>query len=98
MILQLNPPLPLYSIPHQEECYAHLVLEYGIEDYVYFVVALEKTGEMWVLSNTQVRASKNFTAGRPIINKEQYSAYLKHGSPTIVPLKEQLTEKEDIKT
>lgn len=85
MILQLNPPLPLYSIPHQEECYAYLVLEYGVEDYTYFLIALEKTGEIWVLPNTQVRASKNFTAGRPTINKEAYSAYLKHGSPEIVP-------------
>lgn len=92
MILQLSPPIPLFSIPHQEECYAHLVLEYGIEDYVYFVVALEKTGEIWVLPSSKLRASKNFTAGRPQINKEAYSVYIKHGSPDINPLKQQPTE------
>lgn len=86
MILQLNPPLPLFSIPHQEEGYAHFLLEYGIENYFYFIVALEKTGELWILSNRDVRATKNFTAERPSINKDGYSAYLKHGDSQIYPL------------
>lgn len=86
MILQLDNPLPLFSVPHQEECYAYFLLEYGIENCFYFIVALEKTGELWILSNRDVRATKNFTAERPNINKESYSAYLKHGDSTIYPL------------
>jgi len=86
MILQLSPPLPLWSVDHQEECYAFIALDYGIEDFMYFVVALEKTGEIWVIPSSKLRASKNFTAGRPSLNKEPYSAYLQHGSPEIKPL------------
>lgn len=86
MILQLTPPIPFYSVPHQEECYAFLVLEYGLEDFVYFLVALAKTGELWLLPSRDLRASKSFTADRPHINKEAYSVYLKHGSPDITPL------------
>lgn len=86
MIIQLTPPLPFYSVPHQEECYAFIALDYGIEDYMYFLVALEKTGELWVIPSRELRASKSFTAGRPEINKGDYSAYLKHGSPEIKPL------------
>jgi hypothetical protein len=85
MILQIDPPFPVFSVPHQEEGYAHFLLEYGIESYFYFVVALEKTGELWILSNREVRATKNFNAERPSINTQPYSVYLKHGSPIITP-------------
>lgn len=96
MIIQLAPPIPLYSVEHQEECYAFLALEYGIEDYVYFVVSMEKTGEIWVIPSSKLRASKNFTAGRPEINKGSYSAYLKHGSPNITPFTPDKQNDQDI--
>lgn len=89
MIIQLSPPLPLYSVPHQEECYAYLMMEYGQEDYMYFLVALEKTGEIWVLPHKDLRASKNFTLDRPKINKEVFSQYLKRGDSTIHPINNQ---------
>lgn len=85
MILQLIPEVPLYSIDHQEECYAFLVIEYGVEDYLYFAVSMQKTGEIWVIPSSKLRAAKSFTAGRPEINKEEESIYLKHGSPIITP-------------
>ncbi len=76
MILQLNPPLPLFSIPHQEEGYAYFVIEYTQENYLYFVVALDSTGEIWTLDNTQVRFCKNYTLQRDQINKNPLSQYL----------------------
>lgn len=86
MILQLTPPIPLFSVKHQEECYAYMVFEYGLEEYIYFLVGMEKTGEIWVLPSKDLRMTKSFTAGRPEINKDIYSAYLKHGSSLITPL------------
>lgn len=79
--------MPLYSIPHQEECYAFVLLDYGLEDYVYFLIALEKTGELWVLPSKDLRASKSITAGRPQINKEAISSYLQRGDPNVHPYK-----------
>lgn len=85
MILQLNPAIPVFSVPHQEEGWAHVIFEYGQEDYVYFLVALDGSGEIWVLPNTDLRFTKNFTQHRASINKEASSEYLKKGSNHIQP-------------
>lgn len=85
MILQLDPPIPIFSVPHQEEGWAHLVFEYTQEDYIYFLIALDSTGEIWVLPNTDLRFTKNLTQHRPSINKEAISEYLKKGSNQIQP-------------
>lgn len=85
MILQLDPPLPIFSVPHQEEGWAYALLEYGMEDYVYLLFALDSTGEIWVLPNTDVRVTTNHTLHRGSINKEIFSQYLKRGAKGIQP-------------
>lgn len=85
MILQLNPPIPIFSVPHQEEGWAYLVMEYSQEDYLYFLFSLDSTGELWVLPNTDLRVTKNFTQHRASINKEAFSEYLKMGARGIQP-------------
>jgi len=61
-ILQLDPPLPL-STP-KGDGWAWLVIDYGIEHDLLWVVAIDETGEMWAFKNPEVRALKNITLGR----------------------------------
>lgn len=62
MITQLNPALPLIS--PKGKCLAHLVIDYGIESYLYFVCFQDDTGECWVWSNKEVKAQENMSYGR----------------------------------
>ena len=67
MILQLNPPIWL-STPRGEGL-AQLVIDYGLESDLLWVVALSESGQMWCFPNWDVRALKNESAGR--INVEE---------------------------
>jgi len=88
MILRLDPPIPFFCVPLQEECQAHILLEYGLETFVYFIVVMDKTGEVWLFPNRDLRGTKNFTLDRPSINKEPFSQYFKKGSSDLHPLEE----------
>jgi len=46
------------------EGFAHLMLDYGLESDLYWVVLITDTGEIWTYANRYVRASKNITLGR----------------------------------
>lgn len=64
MILQLNPPIPVY-IPERSECgLAHALIDYSCEHHLKWVVAMDKDGQFWTFDNTKVRAQKNYTMGR----------------------------------
>lgn len=65
-ILQLNPAIPLNT--PKGEGIAHMLIDYGIEDNLYWVVFIHSTGECWTFSNTEIRACKNFTLGRLVDN------------------------------
>lgn len=66
MILQLNPPMHFW-IPHMNDYgLAHFLIDYSMEEHLYWVCAMEKTGEIWTLDNTKVRADTNQTIGRVI--------------------------------
>jgi hypothetical protein len=62
MILQLNPPLPV--ITPKGLGIAHMVIDYGPEHNLYWVVFLDTTGECWTYSNPDIRAQKNITLKR----------------------------------
>jgi len=62
MILQLNPPLPV-STPRGDGL-AHLVIDYGAEHNLLWVVFLDETGECWTYSNPYIRGQQNITMGR----------------------------------
>lgn len=68
MMIQLNPPLPLNT--PKGEGLAHFLIDYGIEDNLYWVVFITETGECWTYANPKVRAVKNITLGRLLNNKE----------------------------
>lgn len=62
MIKQLNPGIPLHT-PKGEGMALFLIHE-SMEHNLYWVVAQNETGEIWVWDNTKVRADKNITLGR----------------------------------
>lgn len=61
-MIQLNPPIPLNT--PKGEGFAHLMLDYGPESDLYWVVMITETGEIWTYANRYVRGSKNITLGR----------------------------------
>lgn len=62
MILQLNPPLPLIS--PKGKCLAHFLIDYGIENDIYFVCFQNDTSECWTWSNKFIKIEDNVTYGR----------------------------------
>lgn len=68
MILQLDPPIPL-TCPKGNGL-AHVLIDYGMESNLYWVIFLDKTGECWTIDNRFIRAQNNITMGRNINKKE----------------------------
>ena len=62
MILQLNPPIPVET--PKGPGMAHLVIDYGVEHNLFWVVFIDATGECWTYTNPEIRAQKNVTLGR----------------------------------
>jgi hypothetical protein len=62
MITQLNPPIPVTT--PKGAGFAHLVIDYGPEHNLFWVVFIDATGECWTYSNQDIRAQKNITLGR----------------------------------
>jgi len=62
MIIQLNPAIPL--VTPKGPGMAWFVIDYSEESNIFFVVADDATGEIWIWNNQVVRAQKNITLGR----------------------------------
>jgi hypothetical protein len=62
MMLQLNPTIPMDT--PKGPGYAILVIDYSLEDSLFWVVFLDKSGECWTFRNEEVRAQKNYSLGR----------------------------------
>jgi hypothetical protein len=60
--IQLNPPIPMMT--PKGEGLAWVMIDYGIEYNLIWVVAIDATGEIWSFANPKVRALKNITQGR----------------------------------
>ena len=65
MLLQLNPPIPLLT--PKGPGIAHFVIDYGPESDLHWTVFLDASGECWTFSNRHIRAQKNVTLGRPLV-------------------------------
>jgi hypothetical protein len=61
-LLQLDPSIPV--ITPKGDGYAHILIDYGAEFNLLWVVFLDDSGECWTFDNTQIRAQKNVTMGR----------------------------------
>ena len=62
MLTQLNPSLPMDT--PKGAGYAVAVIDYGLEHSLLWVVALNDTGEIWCVPNSEARMQKNWSAGR----------------------------------
>ena len=61
-ITQLDPPLPLDT--PKGSGIAHLVIDYGPEHDLMWVVFLDADGACWTVPNPEVRMSWNWSLGR----------------------------------
>ena len=61
-ITQLNPPIPLYT--PKGEGLALLVIDYGVDYDLMWVVGLKENNQLWTYSNKDVRLIENETLGR----------------------------------
>jgi hypothetical protein len=62
VILQLNPPIPLETA--KGAGWAHLVIDYGPESALLWVVFMDADGACWTVPNADVRMGWNWTMGR----------------------------------
>lgn len=69
MIIQLNPMLPIFRVSDQMEGYAFLVIDYSQEHNLLFTCAMDN-GEIWTLSNQEIRFCKNISLNRSTLNQK----------------------------
>ena len=62
-LLQLDPPLPLNT--PKGPGLAHVMIDYGPEHHLIWVVFLDSEGECWAFQNPEIRMRSNPTMGRP---------------------------------
>jgi hypothetical protein len=67
MILQLNPMIPIVRVKDGMEGYAFLVIDYSQEHNLLFTCAMDD-GEIWTLTNKEIRFCKNISLERYKIN------------------------------
>lgn len=62
MMIQLNPPIPV--VVPEGKGLAQVLIDYGPEHDLMWVVFLHNGGECWTYNNKLVRADDNVTYGR----------------------------------
>lgn len=62
-MLQLNPTIPIFRLSDSMGGYAFVLIDYSQEHDLLFVCAMDN-GEIWTLSNREIRIVNNITLGR----------------------------------
>ena len=62
-MLQLDPTIPVYRISDGMKGYAFVLIDYSQEHDLLFVCAMDD-GEIWTLSNRDIRMQENISLGR----------------------------------
>lgn len=62
VIKRLNPPIPLDTPKGKAQ--ALMLIDYSTEHDLYWICAIDATGEIWTFKNPDVRMQKNITMGR----------------------------------
>ena len=78
MFTQLNPPLPVIVL-EKGSGYALAVIDYGQEQNLIWVTALDDNGEIWCAPNPKVRLQKNWSVGRSVVAKRKSNGALQSG-------------------
>lgn len=60
--MQLNPPLPMQT--PKGAGWAHIMIDYGPESELLWVVFMDADGSCWTVQNSEIRMSYNWTLGR----------------------------------
>ena len=63
MMMQLNPTIPIVRIKDGMNGYAFMIIDYSQEHNLLFTCAMDN-GEIWTLSNQEIRVQKNISLGR----------------------------------
>lgn len=82
MLVQLNPPLPV-STPKGDGL-AHVIIDYGIEHDLCWVVFLDENAEIWTFKNQDIRAIKNITFGRSLYEALEENSQAKEKATNIL--------------
>jgi hypothetical protein len=62
--VQLNPQIPMDTPKGSGR--AIFLIDYSPDDDLYWLVAIDATGELWMFANKYVRATKNITLDRRV--------------------------------
>lgn len=68
MITQLNPQLSVVVLKDGKwiKGYAFAILDYSQDHDLMFIIALDDTGEIWIVPNDEVRMENNWSLKRRI--------------------------------
>jgi hypothetical protein len=61
-----EPAIPV--VTRKGDGYAHILIDYGAEFNLLWVVFLDDSSECWTYDNSQIRAQKNVTMGRTFVS------------------------------
>ena len=62
-VLQLDPSLPVFVL-NKGKGQALGWVDYGKEDHLIWIIALDDSGEVWLVPNPDVRLLNNYSIGR----------------------------------
>ena len=65
MMLQLNPMIPIVRVNDEMKGFAFVIIDYSQEHDLLYVCGMEN-GEIWTLSNKEIRFQKNISLNRNI--------------------------------
>lgn len=65
-MLQLNPMLPIIRVLDGMKGYAFIVIDYSQEHDILYSCIMDN-GEIWTLSNREIRAQENISLGRTLL-------------------------------
>lgn len=70
MLLQLNPSIPVY-VKDKGNGEAVGWIDYGKEDHLLWLVALDSDGSVWAVPNPDIRLLNNYSIGRQYKTSDQ---------------------------
>ena len=83
-VIQLNPPLPVHS--PKGPGLAHLVIDYGPEADLLWVVFLDADGTCWAVPNPDIRLRQNWSLGRRFENGAKDAGDIDAAKPGTIPI------------